>query len=88
MLIIIIIIICASVDSAASVALESNINRSIHFSLIVINAQSILSLKLRYISFLKEKIQRTNSDLYSVWLIHGRITASGVRVFLLKSTDT
>ena len=63
-------LVCASVDwqshssfsttnSAASVALESNLNRSIHFSHIVINARSILSLKLRYISFLKDEAQRT-----------------------------
>ena len=62
-------LVCASIDwqsysssttnSAASVALESNLNRSIHFSHIVVNARSILSLKLRYISFLKDEAQRT-----------------------------
>ena len=63
-------LVCASVDwqshscfsttnSVASVTLESNLNRLIHFSHIVINARSILSLKLRYISFLKDEAQRT-----------------------------
>ena len=63
-------LVCASVDwqshssfstknSVVSVALESNLNRSIHFSHIVINVRSILSLKLRYISFLKDEAQRT-----------------------------
>ena len=43
----------------SSRALESNLNRLIHFSHIVINAWSILSLKFRYISFLKDEAQRT-----------------------------
>ena len=75
-------LVCASVDwqshssfrnsktnSAASVALESNLNRSIHFSHIVINARSILSLKLRYILFLKDEALRTKQICihYSVW---------------------
>ena len=63
-------LVCASVDwqshssfsttnSATLVALESNLNCSIHFSHMVKNAWSILSLKLRYISFLKDEAQRT-----------------------------
>ena len=72
--------VCASVDwqshssfsttnSAASVALESNLNRSIHYSHIVVNTRSILSLKLRYISFLKDEAQRTKQFCirYGYW---------------------
>ena len=51
--------ILLSARRTPSAALESNLNRLIHFSHIVINARSILSLKLRYISFLKDQAQRT-----------------------------
>ena len=49
------------------------------------------SLKLRYISFLKDEAQRTKQ--FCVWYGHGmaiEITRSdyGVRVFLLKFTNT
>ena len=49
----------STTNSATSVALESNLNCSIHFSHIVIYARSILSLKLRYIPFVKDEAQRT-----------------------------
>ena len=54
---------------------------------IVINARSIPSLKLIfvYISFLKYEAQKTKQfcSVFGVAIeIHGRITASGVRVFL------
>ena len=49
----------STTNSAVSVALDSNLNRSIHFSDLVINVRSILSVKLRYISFLKDEAQRT-----------------------------
>ena len=51
--------ILLSARRTPSVAPESNLNRLIHFSHVVINARSIPSLKLIYISFLKDEAQRT-----------------------------
>ena len=80
----------STTNSAASVALaESNLNRSIHFSHIVINGRSILSLKIRYISFLKDEAQRTKQIciwfcLYTVGL---RLPVC-VCFYMLKSRNT
>ena len=51
--------ILLSARRTPSVALELNLNRLIHFSHIVINARPIPSLKLIFISFLKDEAQRT-----------------------------
>ena len=53
-----------------SVALESNLNRLIHFSHIVINARPIPGLKLIYIPFLKDEAQRTKQfcTRYGYWV--------------------
>ena len=84
--------ILLSARRTPSVALESNLNRLIHFSHIVINARSIPSLKLIiYIIFRssKTKLKERNNSVFGMAIeLHGRITASGVRVFLLKSTNT
>ena len=78
-------------DKLRRSALESNLNRLIHFSHIFINAWSILSLKLRYISYVpqRRKLKERNNSVFGMAIeIHGRITASGERVFLLKSRNT
>ena len=70
-------LVCASIDwqshssfsttnSTASVALDSNLNRSIHFSHKVLNARSILSLRLRYISFSKTKLKELNKSVFGM----------------------
>ena len=75
--------ILLSARQTPSVALESNLNRLIYFSHIVINAGSIPSLKLIYILFLKDEAV-FGMDIE----IQCRITASSVHLFLLKSTNT
>ena len=93
-------LVCASVawqshssfsttNSAALVALESNLNRSIHFSHIVINARSILSLKLRYILFLKDEAQRRKQICIRYgWYTVGLRLPVCVCFYMLKSTNT
>ena len=79
--------ILLSARRTLSVAVESNLNRLIHFSHIFINAWSILSLKLRYISYVpqRRKLKERNNSVFGMAIeIHGRITASGERVFLLN----
>ena len=63
--------ILLSARRTPSAALESNLNRLIHFCHIVINARSIPSLKLIYIfRSSKTKLKkRNNSVVYSVWLL-------------------
>ena len=79
----------STTNSAASVALESNLNRSIHFSHKVINARSILTLKLRHISFLKDEAQRTNQICIRYgWYMVGLRLPVCVCFYMLKSTNT
>ena len=43
----------------------------------------------RYISFLKDELKERNNFVFGMAIeIHGRITASGERLFLLKSKNT
>ena len=73
------------------VVLELNLNRLINFSQIVINAWSKFEIKIYFVPQTAQRRSSKNETILClVWLLrqHGRITASGVRVFLLKFTNT